>query len=947
MGLIKNAIIKATIGPEGTFSLAEQVVLNMPQPKLAGKDIEGFLRGRGVTQEEIRELGLDELMSQKSVTREELLDKIQENKVTFEERIFTEAGPEQSVTFTEEAASLNEAYDPEILEGEVEFVRDFNVRESIISDPDPTGFMDDITPEMREWAAGLRAFEDLDSIDQMHLNTVARNIVELNYRERPSTIVRVQADGQEVGGLTLIREGSDGDESFVPNFDSDIDLRRELGFLSPAEIERDRELNIPINPPNFNLTSVEEAAVYLRNFGTQNGYINVGLGGARWAGNNFNLPGGSNYREIRLSIPGAMKFKESVHFPDDQNNVFHVRLKDRVDDLGRNVLFVEEAQSDWAQTIRKPDILSARDLAYEGYSARDLGRPRGLQETMEQSPEAVEQGKQKIQDALEIPGVQEELNAFWKKYGDGADGDIPSWAIDLIDASNPTVDLLKKPVLLAKFLRDYLRQENRNLSFELRDAIVEKTPFTQKYRIALNEVMKANERSFPSLENPYSYPDPSTVKGQNEIDILFGEYIRKRLIRETDNPTRSDTEVPLARLQSMAPPVVSEYNSMIYGGTADSNRLMRDAQAITLIKMREELNKLGLDSAFTNMVSESIESIEPGYVERIRFESAKPQTGPFIRDTQSWNKLMVKRLIRLAEEEGYDGIAFSTGDVQYNRWPRTQDGRDNIGIKQQYDVNIPKAIKQVTKVRPSETTITIPGGYKHTGPFIDLKAETPDGETISEQARRGYTTFSMVGPTAAVGVAALAQPEIAEATEMPITQGIGQLPSQRTGGETEEFDYGTQEPSMLDKAIGAGEVAAEGIMDLLIEPLAGYIGTETAFEMDRSGRVKMTPEQMAAAGDRVRQAIDFEAATPLGREYKENVKAGLGSLGEYLMEPPGQFRETRDPLQILFQEAIDPAAVAVEEGILNLLSLDPRDTEEEEDVRKEAARPVVQAIQPI
>jgi hypothetical protein len=97
----------------------------------------------------------------------------------------------------------------------------------------------------------------------------------------------------------------------------------------------------------------------------------------------------------------------------------------------------------------------------------------------------------------------------------------------------------------------------------------------------------------------------------------------------------------------------------------------------------------------------------------------------------------------------------------------------------------------------------------------------------------------------------------------------------------------------------------------------------------------------------VRKAIDFEAKTPLGRQYKESVKAGLGSLGEYLMEPPGQFQETRDPLQILFQEAIDPAAVAVEEGILNLLSLDPRDTEEEEAVRREAARPVVQAIQPI
>ncbi|MCC6496740.1 MAG: hypothetical protein IT193_10850, partial [Propionibacteriaceae bacterium] len=64
----------------------------------------------------------------------------------------------------------------------------------------------------------------------------------------------------------------------------------------------------------------------------------------------YTLPGGTNYREVLLTLPGG-GFK-SQHW--DQSNVLaHIRLNDRVDADGKRVLFVEELQSDWAQKGRK------------------------------------------------------------------------------------------------------------------------------------------------------------------------------------------------------------------------------------------------------------------------------------------------------------------------------------------------------------------------------------------------------------------------------------------------------------------------------------------------------------------------------------------------------------------------------------------------------------------
>lgn len=85
----------------------------------------------------------------------------------------------------------------------------------------------------------------------------------------------------------------------------------------------------------------------------------------------YTLPGGSNYREVLLTLPAEDKRALSKdpyeqraariesqedysgpHF-DEPNVVAHLRLKDRTDANGKKTLFVEELQSDWARELRE------------------------------------------------------------------------------------------------------------------------------------------------------------------------------------------------------------------------------------------------------------------------------------------------------------------------------------------------------------------------------------------------------------------------------------------------------------------------------------------------------------------------------------------------------------------------------------------------------------------
>lgn len=65
---------------------------------------------------------------------------------------------------------------------------------------------------------------------------------------------------------------------------------------------------------------------------------------------NWTIPGGENYREILLTLPGG-EFTPP-HF-GVKGLLVHMRVDDRTDVAGRKTLFIEEIQSDWHQAGRK------------------------------------------------------------------------------------------------------------------------------------------------------------------------------------------------------------------------------------------------------------------------------------------------------------------------------------------------------------------------------------------------------------------------------------------------------------------------------------------------------------------------------------------------------------------------------------------------------------------
>lgn len=85
---------------------------------------------------------------------------------------------------------------------------------------------------------------------------------------------------------------------------------------------------------------------------------------------NYQLPGGENYKEILVTLPGKDRFKSS-HF-DETNIITHLRMNTRTDNDGKKILFLEEVQSDWGQKGKKEgfglsenDVKRLRELGYD------------------------------------------------------------------------------------------------------------------------------------------------------------------------------------------------------------------------------------------------------------------------------------------------------------------------------------------------------------------------------------------------------------------------------------------------------------------------------------------------------------------------------------------------------------------------------------------------------
>ena len=137
----------------------------------------------------------------------------------------------------------------------------------------------------------------------------------------------------------------------------------------------------------------------------------------------YQLPGGSNYKEMLLTMPMSktpMSFEEYLDLTDMEGNgregyneylqefnsgrenagsgtfksshwdevnpLAHIRIKDYTDTEGRKILLVEEVQSDWAQEGRKKGFNPRTKKAWEAFSVSDPTNVKGF-DTEQQAKE--------------------------------------------------------------------------------------------------------------------------------------------------------------------------------------------------------------------------------------------------------------------------------------------------------------------------------------------------------------------------------------------------------------------------------------------------------------------------------------------------------------------------------------------------------------------------------
>ena len=926
---IKKAIIRAQVNDLGLYSKAEDVAEKMRQTKGRGDDFKRYFMKQGVKAEELEALGLNDLFRQERVTQQEILDRIDSNRIEMEENVST--GPAEGsydFEYDEEDIDIEEAYGRDYIEDRATeilddqsgvFLRPRDIEAYAIKYSDDQDEYQDLVELMEDVASGREVYSTLPDRIVNDLRDEAENEVILEYERDPIRRITVQvtdenAETQNIGDMP----GAAFSYSLVGN--------EELGFALDGRERNSVPDNILRQIDNANIYDPDEVVVQLRGIAEEYGDIEgLAKGETRWG--EYTLDGGENYQEARLSLPskGKERFREGVHFPDDINNVFHIRTKDRKGPMGEKILYVEEVQSDWAQQ----------------------GRKQGFR-----SPEVEKQAQEAARQLLEeARPLLDELTLNDNVRNRPAEGTgFAATLTELLEAGNQErlarIDLSSNEFIEAderdKFT-EYQRSSALDAAGNIKTALQDAE---QRAKRAASRVLDQEYLDGFTQEQKLEALTNSIIQARHGVDLPVMELdlIRRNIRSEVEQmleerPGRVDQMI-LSQARKRGELPKEAYNDMSGLQFDGTNPKFEAALVQAKKEQRDYLAGIGVDPMLYSKLQSALDKADPegAKLKAEKMQRGKADAGPFVLDTQSWNKLAVKYIFKKAAEEGYDGVSFAPAEAHIDRW-------GDQGLRVQYDENIPRAIDKVfgkAPIIPSNRPETMEvDGYE--SQIYHLDNLTRDGDSIFEKMKDpntmfGFAPLPLVLPQGIAGLQGLS-PEQAEEQERKVRELERTFPDAMP----------SESAGILGALKGAGEVAYEGLSDLVIEPFMGMSGAEAAFEMGA------TPEEAEAARRKAIAMVDFETSSPTGRRYKETVKGGLGALGDYLMGQ-GEMGRTRsgmplgpsrDPAQLLYQEVVDPASEALVEGALGIIALDPRDTPEMERVRKEAAKPAVEVLLPI
>ena len=318
----------------GFVSQALETAKGLEQAKGTGQQYRSQLLKAGVKEDEIAFTpGLEGLLSQPRVTRDELVGLLETNRIRPYETIYAaDDGPSfEGMNFPEtaEVLDVDAAYGPEYITDQINMMLedDLDVVLNVLETNNPGRYA--TLEGGAELASIRRAIEgnDFDSLDgdvQQDILDLTRGMVEEGYSYDP--ILRLQDPDT---GYEIV--GSD---------DMGYTIRDDGGKV--------------VDPGNDVPYSLSEARIQAENDAIDRGLVGYEGGGTRFE--EQTEVGGSNYREIMLQVPNfegkTREFVYSGHF-DEPDIAVHARTTDRTTDEGQSVLYVEEMQSDWGQQGRQ------------------------------------------------------------------------------------------------------------------------------------------------------------------------------------------------------------------------------------------------------------------------------------------------------------------------------------------------------------------------------------------------------------------------------------------------------------------------------------------------------------------------------------------------------------------------------------------------------------------
>jgi hypothetical protein len=202
------------------------------------------------------------------------------------------------------------------------------------------------------------------------------------------------------------------------------------------------------------------------------------------------------------------------------------------------------------------------------------------------------------------------------------------------------------------------------------------------FEIDVDQLKSLTPESNAEIVNPYNPPEGYKYGTIEEVAKLRQYQNYKALHKLGELTDEFFNQLDLSQMGRTQDEVKTEIIKMFSSGRLDMG---------SYLNYRNAPNEFAKPSENAK-VKEANEIVKKYYKAKTqtRGEDAPIPDAPFVKDTEKWTGLAIKRLLQMAEKGEYDHIAFSPGSVQFDRW-------GDEGLKKYYDEIIPSVAQDVTR----------------------------------------------------------------------------------------------------------------------------------------------------------------------------------------------------------------------------------------------------------